>query len=243
MSLLPKTKGALIEALANEGHSGISLLAVKVGMDGRAVGANRLDRAMALVRAAEGDVEREEARLKQLEMAETLLVSASAWQLSKDGRLQALLRALELEGYAYVDGRLLPATPAPVALQEAVSNLEILLADAGYNVALQHYRQSVDNYVDGNHEAANGQVRSFLEDLFIRLCGTKRGKDVKDAGAALQHLYNTDWLDKGEYNHYRHFWDDIQDNGPHHGLSSAEESLFRLHYATAVAQYLLSKQL
>ena len=96
--------------------------------------------------------------------------------------------------------------------------------------------------VSENHESANGQVRSFLESLLLQLCRAETGRDFDDAAAALQHLRNVSWLDTGEWNHFRSFWADIQDNGPHRGLSDPEEALFRFHFATAVARYLLTKR-
>lgn len=242
MSISPKTKAALIRVIAQQGHSDISLLAIELGLDGKAVGSNRLDRTIALVHALEESQVPEDAAALLLDLAAAQLSSAREWQLENDARLQALVRNLAVDGYAFEDGKLLPASPAPIALQEAISVLEQDLEALGLGVALNHYQQAVDNYINGNWEAANGQVRSFLEDLFISLCQLHRNKALDDPGAALQHLYNTGWLDKGEYNHYRHFWDDIQDNGPHHGLSSDDEGLFRLHYATAVARYLVSKE-
>jgi hypothetical protein len=238
----PKSKAALIRVIARQGHSDISLLAIELGLDGEAVGANRLERSMALVRAIEQRNNPDDAAGKLFELVQGQLSSANERQLQNDEQLQALIRNLELDGYAFRDGRLLPATPTPIALQEVISDVERDLDAAGYDVALKHYQQAVDNYVKGNWEAANSQVRSFLEDLFIGLCQRHRNEVPGDAGAALQHLYHTEWLDRGEYNHYRAFWNDIQDNGPHRGLSSEGEGLFRLHYATAVARYLLSKE-
>lgn len=241
MNISPKSKAALIRVVANNGHSDISLLAIELGLDGEAVGSNRLERSMALVRAMEARGPAEESGAFLLDLAESQLTSANEWQLESDDCIRALIRSLEVDGYAFQNGRLLPATPAPTALQEAISLLETDMEMLGLDVSLNHYQQAVENYVSGNWEAANAQVRSFLENLFVSLCVLHSEKTFADPGAALQHLYNTEWLDKGEYNHYRHFWDDIQDNGPHHGLSTDQEALFRLHYATSVARYLVAK--
>jgi hypothetical protein len=115
------------------------------------------------------------------------------------------------------------------------------LQELGLNVALIHYQQAIENFVKGNAEAANSQVRPFLENLFLSLCQVHTVREFTDASAALQHLRNKRWLDDGEWNHLRHFWADIQDNGPHQGLSNSEEALFRTQVATAVARYLLAK--
>jgi hypothetical protein len=57
MSIYSKTKAAMIRALASQGHSDISLLAIEVGLDGRAGAGNRLDRCMALIGAIEEERE------------------------------------------------------------------------------------------------------------------------------------------------------------------------------------------
>ncbi len=241
MAISGKTKATLIRAIASQGHSDISLLAIEVGLDGRAEGGNRLDRCMSLIRAIETDRQPQEALKVLLGLVERQLKSYSEWQLENNSDAIALRRALELDGYAFDGQRLLPAVPGSVALDQEISVLEAKLRDLGLNVALTHYQQAVENFVKNNSEAANSQVRPFLENLFLSLCQQRTGRQFTDASAALQHLRNAHWLDDGEWNHLRHFWADIQDNGPHQGLSTSEEALFRLQVATAIARYLIAK--
>lgn len=93
----------------------------------------------------------------------------------------------------------------------------------------------------GNFESANGQVRSFLENLFISICEKACGKRFDNAGSALQHLKQLERIDASEWNNFRGFWESCQSNGPHHGLSNNEEAIYRLHTATALSRYLLFK--
>jgi hypothetical protein len=153
----------------------------------------------------------------------------------------ALAAALTLDGFDFVDDKLVATTPAPIALAPQISALELEMERRGLQVAIGHYKQAVDNFTRGNWEAANSQVRSFLESLFITLCKTLCGKGLADVNGALQHLRGTGKLDLGEWNNFRYFWNDIQDNGPHQGLSVEHEALYRLHVATATARYLLEK--
>jgi hypothetical protein len=48
-------------------------------------------------------------------------------------------------------------------------------------------------------------------------------------------------LDEEEWTILRALRMDAQDNGPHAGLTDAEEARFRLHTASAAGRYLLSK--
>lgn len=242
MAISGKTKAALIRALASRSHSDIGLLAIEVGLDERARGGNRLDRCMSLIQAIETDHEPQKALRVLLELAEGRLKLYSEWHFEHDSDATALKRAFELDGYAFDGDRLLPAVPGAVALDQEISVLESQLRDLGFSVALAHYQQAVENFVQNNSEAANSQVRPFIENLFLSLCQQHAGRQFPDASAALQHLRKVAWLDDGEWNHFRSFWADIQDNGPHQGLSSPEEALFRLQVATAVARYLLAKK-
>jgi len=178
------------------GHSDISVLAVELGMDGHAVGSNRIDRVLTLLSAIQEQQAPEDATKTLLELAERRLRDL-AYQTSEDSPGAILRRALQADGYALSDDHLIPAEPAAIPVQAAVSALEAEL-NAGFPTALVHYRQAVENYVRGNYEAANGQVRSCLEDFFITLCDRRAGKIFDEASAALQHLRGLAWLDDGE---------------------------------------------
>lgn len=101
------------------------------------------------------------------------------------------------------DERLVPATPEPAASQTQLSVLQAELKSGGDDEALAHYQKAANNVVAGQHEAADGQTRSFLESLFIALCSNRTERAFGDAPAALQHLRNKDWLDDKEWNHLR----------------------------------------
>jgi hypothetical protein len=132
--------------------------------------------------------------------------------------------------------QLVPSDPGAAPLAPELTALEQELNQLGLNVAATHYRQAVDNCADGNFEACNGQLRSFLEDL-IKGAAQRRGQQ-QEAGpdAALQHLRNAGVLDSEEWAIFRALWHGTQDNGPHAGLTDAEEARFRMHSATAAGR-------
>lgn len=109
------------------------------------------------------------------------------------------------------------------------------------NVAAEHYRQAHESFTASNWEAANGQIRSFMEDLLIELGKRETSKTRPDPSAALQDLRDQGFIDHPEWQMFRGFWQGIQDNGPHHGLSYEQEALFRLHSATSITRYLIHK--
>jgi hypothetical protein len=240
MTLAGRTRAAFIRAIAKQSHAAIGTLAIEFERSG-AAGYTRADRAASLVGGMFNDLGPEEASRRLIEIAPALLKDLTDWEGKIDDAGVALVEALRLEGLAWHEGKLLPATPAPAALEQQLSLLEQQLRGAGFDEALAHYRQAADNLASANHEAANGQTRSFLESLFKGLCKKRLNRDVTDANAALQQLRNSGWLDDKEWNHFRYFWGDVQDNGPHAGLTTADEALFRFHMATAVGRYLITK--
>ncbi len=135
--------------------------------------------------------------------------------------------------------RLLPAGAAPAPLAPAISALEAELNQRGYAVALSHYGQAVRNYTNHELESANGQLRSFLESLFVQLARDHVGYAGDEPVAALQQLQNRDKLLDGEFNLLRGLWTLSQDRGAHQGLTTAEEALFRLQATTSAARFLL----
>jgi hypothetical protein len=97
------------------------------------------------------------------------------------------------------------------------------------------------NITASNWEAANGQIRPFMESLLVDLGKRETSKVRSDPSAALQDLRDQEFIDKPEWQMIRGFWQGIQNNGPHQGLSYEQEALFRLHVATAIARYLIYK--
>ncbi len=239
-----KTIAALARALATswKDHSHLDVLFYEYGLEHEDEKGNVLTRYLALLRAMNEWVTPKEAAQKNLfEITEQFLKKLTTYELESDEELIALQKALRLEGLECRDRQLLPTTPEPVALGSEITSLEKDLKDLELNVSVEHYRQAVDNFVDGNEEACNGQIRSYLEDLFIGICERMCKQTVKDAQAALQHLRSGDYLDEAEWHTFRSFWNSIQDKGPHRGLSDDEESLYRLHVATAMSRYLIHK--
>jgi hypothetical protein len=152
-----------------------------------------------------------------------------------------LLQSLRIDGFEWHDGKLVPTTPQPAALAEELSQLERDMQDFMLNVAAEHYRQAHESFTASNWEAANGQIRPFMESLLIELGKRETSKVRLDPSAALQDLRDQGFIDMPEWQMIRGFWQGIQDNGPHQGLSYEHEALFRLHVATAIARYLIYK--
>jgi hypothetical protein len=134
---------------------------------------------------------------------------------------------------------LLPAGAAPAPLAPEITAFEDELDTRGYDVARKHYGQAVRNYVSGDLEAANGQLRDVLEDLFVAVARSYANFTGLEPVAALQHLQNRHKLLDGEFNLLRGLWSLSQDRGPHAGLTDAAEAVFRLQTTTSSCLFLL----
>ena len=153
----------------------------------------------------------------------------------------SLHQALRLDGFVFQDGRIVQSEPGSVAMAPETSALEDALQTRRLDVPFRHYRQAVDNFTNEQLEACNGQIRSFLEALFVEIGMRLTSRNIDNANAALQHLDNRGHLDQAEWNMFRYFWGGVQDNGPHAGLTTHDEALYRLHVGTAIGRYLVKK--
>jgi len=238
-----KTFAALARSLAHEiySHSEFDLLFVEHGVEQFNTGGNLQVRALRLLTGIREKYGVEKADQIFVELIEQFLNRFQPQRLENSDSIQRLLAALQADEFEYQGDRLVPTTPGPVSLAPQISALEMALDHRGFQTALTHFRQATDNFSDGNWEACNGQIRSYLEDLFLRLCEAQTGKYFRDPSGALQHLRDVEKLDPQEWNISRSLWNAIQTNGPHSGLSYQEEARFRLHQSTALGRYLMDK--
>lgn len=155
-------------------------------------------------------------------------------------RFQRLITSLRADGFEFKDGMVVKSTPDPASMATEMSALEQDLNDRGFDIARKHYRQAIDSHRSENLEASNGQLRSFLENLLIELANEETGKLSKDPRGAIDRLLNFDVIDGDEAQLLKGLVGISNQRGAHHGLTDDEEALFRLHFSTAAARYLLA---
>ena len=239
LPLTRRTLARLMEAVAEQSsHAEISNLYFEFAVDDSdpGDGNNKLTRSRELVRAIEAGRAEIAADEAFVDLANRVLDREYARE-----RHTALLASLAVDGFEWGADGLVPSMPIPAQPAPEVSALETDLTNHELRVAATHYRQAIDNFVDGNFEAANGQLRSFLEALFRSVGVSAGAQDNVGADAAVVYLRRQGVLDDAESQFLRGLWSGAQDNGPHAGLTNEEEARFRLHTATAAARYLLRK--
>lgn len=146
-----------------------------------------------------------------------------------------------------------PTDAAPVPLAGEITALEADLHRRGYLIALNHYQQAVDGLIHNNFESANGALRSALEDLvtllaedhagFTRTPGRNSAQPAaSQGGQAIAHLIERGVLPADEGGEMlRSLWRMCHTNGPHPGLSDADEARFRMQVVTATSRFLLKR--
>lgn len=151
-----------------------------------------------------------------------------------------LVNSLKADGYEVLDGELVRTNPEAMPIAEEMSRLAAELAGHGWTVALNHYRQALDNFTDGEFESSNGQLRSFLEDVLARLAEQRTSKRSSDPRGNVEHLRNAGLLNGDETQLLKGLVGISNTKGAHPGLSNVDEALFRLHMATITVRWLLS---
>lgn len=189
-----KTVAALARAVASVlyRHSELDVLFVEHEVLESDTGGNLQLKALNLIQGIKGRYDPQTSDRVISQLIESLMQKS---HYNSGPKVQGLLAALEADGFEYRDGRLIPTTPEPAALAPQISGLELDLDEFGFQTALAHYRQAADNFSDGNLEASNSQIRSYMEDLIIGLCERQTSKGFGDPSAALQHLRDVQKLD------------------------------------------------
>ncbi|HEX6983666.1 MAG TPA: hypothetical protein VF181_12975 [Balneolaceae bacterium] len=220
-------------------HSEIDQLAKLYELEDFIEGVNKTDRSTSLVGEVESRVNSSSHNLNLKSFVEDYFTYLSEHQFSNVESLKKFINLLESYGYCVKDKKLLEINPGPISVVEEISEIEAKLAGLGLNVALTHFQQAIDNYSIPNFESCNSQIRSFLEDFFIEITKIKTEQEFSNPNSALQHLKNENLISGDEWNLARSLYSISCSNGSHRGLSNKEESLFRLHFSTSFAQFLI----
>jgi hypothetical protein len=209
-----------------------------------------------------------EAHDAQLAIVQLAAERIAAWY-RKDvvAKLSALREALLSDGYELrvietnwdwdcggtYEIQLFPVDPDAIPISTEITALEAELDSRGYTEALGHYRSAVDNFTEHDHPASNGQLRNMVESLVKHLAvdhtgyvGTGRSGQ---GGAAIAALYSPGGQppavvgqplpenDGGRM--LSGIWNILHSNGPHPGLSDADEARIRMQLCTGLARFLL----
>lgn len=181
-----------------------------------------------------------------VEKAVTLMQTHWEWPVNPESPepIQTFKRALQQDGFDVADGSLRPALPKDIGIPHIESELIRLLEVHGFSTAKGHLDQAFDDHARGNWAAANGQLRTFIEALFDKIADrldpsarAPKGGQSKQAKLAKLEFFDSS-LNEWD-NHGKGFINGLikrlHPEGPHPGLSSEDDSTFRLHIVLLTA--------
>lgn len=156
------------------------------------------------------------------------------------GSLQQALRA---DGLDLVEGRIVPFISPSVDIDKEQGLLESRLRQYGFEVAGNHLEQAVDNAARANWEAANSQIRSFLEALCDAIASKicEGSSFAPTRGEARQYLEGSGFLSPEESELLKSFFKMLHGQGGHAGTSSSDDCHRRRLMAVAMANYYVDR--
>lgn len=153
-----------------------------------------------------------------------------------------------------MEGEELEASIAGSIAEPVVEQSRLQIELNRHNLQQMHHflDQSLENYVNGNYEAANAMTRSaleyFVQEIATRISVLRGGEAIPFTGHhGIQPVHYRDYL------HDRHFLDDSEhrflnafygygsSNGSHPGISSEAEARLRRFVVTGIALLFLEK--
>lgn len=157
-------------------------------------------------------------------------------------------RALEAEGLQPIDGELRTILPVSIPLAEPESELGQLLRHFQLEDARNHLRQALENHARGNWEAANSQLRTFVEAIFqavVDIVAPGHGLQKKDGEPIRRKLLTAGFLhaDLNEWDFIVGFVKRLHGKGSHPGRSDEEDCTYRLHLVLLTVHHLLRRLL
>ncbi|MFB4321672.1 hypothetical protein RB298_04945 [Priestia sp. BR_2] len=163
----------------------------------------------------------------------------------------ALNRALKQDGFNVVDYQLIRQLPVSVEVSGNQDELFMLLIKHKLDTPRGHLEQALNSHSIGNWAAANAQLRTYMEGLFDELCDRVFGVDPTISSNAKRvklGTTNPPLLDpilneasSDGKNFINGLMKRLHPQGAHAGLSSSEDSTFRLHLVVLTSAYYLRK--
>jgi len=156
-----------------------------------------------------------------------------------------LARALSADGFQVHEEELVPIISPAVEPAKEEGLVEKLLDKYGFAIARNHLEQSYDNYLDGNWEAANAALRSFLQDVFDQTALTvapEEAASIEPGGKRRKLLEEKGFIETDtESKLVSGFFKFASYKGSHPGISNESDCRLRRYIAIAMASYYLER--
>jgi hypothetical protein len=187
-----------------------------------------------------------------------ITVSALASTDKFDQEFARLSNELRRDGFVVADGQLQRAIPGALPIPQNEDEVSTLLRYFGFDVALGHMEQAIQNHTVGNWASANAQLRSFVEALMDSIAERLQpdvSKLPPGGWARVVWLANrqppfflpqlNEWQNDSNTGRPIGFvygiWQRLHPQGSHPGLSDEDDATFRLHVVLLLARLLLRR--
>lgn len=174
-------------------------------------------------------------------------------------RQRDLLRGLARDGYVVEWGdwrepaRLRTALPEEIDLPATDDEVRGLLRQFGFTVPLRHLDLAVEAHTRGDWEAANAQLRTFLEGLFDDIArhidpvkanflqsAVNRRQMLASSSVGFLAVDRKEWSADGK-SYIEGLFKMLHTDGSHPGLSDEDHCTFRLHVVLVTARTFLRR--
>lgn len=168
--------------------------------------------------------------------------------------LPELVNSLKQDGFVVVDYRLARMIPDAVPVADAQDELSRLLHKYEFETAAGHLEQALAAHARGDWAAANGQLRTFVEELFNRIADRlseghteqltsshERREWLATADPPFLHPELNEWEPGKAGGFVQGLWRRLHPEGSHPGLSDEADSSLRLHVVLIVAEHFMKR--
>lgn len=155
----------------------------------------------------------------------------------------ALVSSFKKDGYQLLDGEITPISKE--ALRKIEEGIVDRLKQGKFDVALTHYEQAWENYVFSRWEAANAQLRSFLEEVFNEIARRLYPREVqrKESGDIRKLLVEKGFIEDEDVRYIGGLFSKLSFSGSHPGLSNEDKCRARYTVVSEMADHYLKKYL
>lgn len=173
------------------------------------------------------------------------------YELAEFKNYKNLRKLLLKDGFDIDQGFLTRNNTEVLTIEHDKNLLNLLLNKYDFKIAKGHYEQSISAFTRGEWASCNAQLRSYVEEIFIKIAeeitGNNYYEDSQQAKIALSKCsppifireYN-EWLDNGK-GFFETFWKRLHPEGSHPGLSEESDSFFRLQLVELVTLELMKR--
>jgi len=234
----------LVDALKFRTHAEVSKFALEFGLEDVIIGSYIEGKEAELMRHLIKNPQATAPEGGPLAQAiiEHLVSTSYVWEPNE--QFPELVNSLDRDGYVLDKNGLRKKLPSQLPIIDEEDELIELLGRFGYSVAKGHYEQAVTAHTRGHWAAANGQLRSFVEEFFDRVTdtiapGSYTSSHNRREALAKANFFRADlneWSKDGK-GFVQGLWKRLHPEGSHPGLSEKEDSTFRLHLVIVVMHY------